>query len=128
MQHCLNCIAEIFTACSVSILLICFVRALRALPAGPKIALRFPRLFVCLFVCMFVCASALALITCAVLHHALLRNCSLLLYCANRFWRLVGQDTTTEYRFLLPRRRKSGRQAYCFRNLQLLTGSTRRNF
>ena len=28
--------------------------------AGTKIALRFPRLFVCLFVCLSVCASALS--------------------------------------------------------------------
>ena len=50
-------------------------------------------------------------------------------YCTNRFWRLVGQDTATEYRYVLPRRRKEvGRHDnHCFRNLQLLTGSTRRN-
>ena len=40
-------------------------------PAGPKIALSFPRLSVC-------CASTL--ITCAILRHVLLCHCSLLLY------------------------------------------------
>ena len=41
---------------------------------GPKIALRFPRLFVC----MSICVSTLT--TCAIIRHVLLCNYSLLLY------------------------------------------------
>ena len=62
-------------------------------PAGPKIALRFPHLFVCAF----------TLITCAILHHA-----TAVYYYSSRFWRLVGQDTASKYRIVLPRWRESG--------------------
>ena len=41
--------------------------------AGTKIALRFPRLFVCLFVCLSVCASAL--ITCAIYYVTMQLQC-----------------------------------------------------
>ena len=57
-------------------------------PPGPKIALHFSR---CLSVCLFVCASTL--ITCAILHHALLCNCSLLLFlevCRPRYSKRVA--------------------------------------
>ena len=70
--------------------------------AGTKIALRFPRLFVCLFVCT-VCASAL--ITCAIYY--VIRYYATAVY--SSFWRFAGQGTANEGSFVLPRWRKRGR-------------------
>ena len=41
-------------------------------------------------------------------------------YCANSFWRFVGQDTASKCRFVLPRQRESGRQPWF---LQLTTAN-----
>ena len=71
--------------------------------AGTKIALRFPRLFVCLFVCLSVCASAL--ITCAIYY--VIRYYATAVY--SSFWRFAGQATANEGSFVLPRWRKRGR-------------------
>ena len=61
-----------------------------------KIALRFPRLFVCLSVRPHLSRA----------QYYVMRYYTTAVYnCTNRFWRLVGQDTATEYRFRLPRRR-----------------------
>ena len=68
-------------------------------PAGTKIALRFPRLFVCLFVC------ASALIACTIYY--VMRYYATAVY--SSFWRFAGQATENEGSFVLPRWRKHGR-------------------
>ena len=65
--------------------------------AGTKIALRFPRLFVCC------CASAL--ITCAIYY--VIRYYATAVY--SSFWRFAGQATANEGSFVLLRWRKRGR-------------------
>ncbi len=64
-----------------------------------KIALRFPRLFVCLSVC------ASALITCAIYY--VIRYYATAVY--SSFWRFAGRATANEGSFVLPRWRKRGR-------------------
>ena len=64
--------------------------------AGPKIALRFARLFVCLFVC------ASALITCAIYY--VIRY-----YATAVYSRFAGQATANEGSFVLLGWRKLGR-------------------
>ena len=66
---------------------------------GTKIALRFPRLFVCLFVC------ASALITCA--KYDVIRYYATAVH--SSFWRFAGQATANEGSFVLLRWRKRGR-------------------
>ena len=63
--------------------------------AGTKIALRFPRLFVC----------ASALITCAIYY--IIRYYATAVY--SSVWRFAGQATANEGSFVLPRWRKCGR-------------------
>ena len=70
--------------------------------AGPKIALHFPRLSVCLFVRPHLSGAQ---------YYVMRYYATAVYYCTNRFWRLAGQDTASKYRFVLPIRRKSGRQA-----------------
>ena len=71
-------------------------------PAGPKIALCFLRLSVRLSVRPHLSRAQ---------YYIMRYYATAVYYCTNHFWRLVGQDSTaTEYRFVLPRRRKSGRQ------------------
>ena len=67
--------------------------------AGTKIALCFPRLFVCLSVCVS------ALITCAI--YIVIRYYATAVY--SSFWRFAGQATANEGSFVLPRWRKRGR-------------------
>ena len=63
-------------------------------PAGPKIALRFPCLFVCLSVHPHLSRAQ---------YYVMRYYATVVYYCTNRFWRFVGQDTEGKCRFLLPR-------------------------
>ena len=69
-------------------------------PAGPKIALLFPHLFVCLSVRPHLSRAQ---------YYIMRYYATVVYYCTNRFWRFVGQDTEGKWRFVLPRWRKSGR-------------------
>ena len=68
--------------------------------AGPKIALRFPHLFVCLSVC------ASALITCTIYY--VIHYYATAVY--SSFWRFAAQATANEGSCVSPRWRKLGRQ------------------